>query len=232
LRAYAARRADGGHDSSQGVRRILKRALPEPAQLRLRTAATTAALPVMRRRASRLAGRSPLRLQFGAGRLAKEGWVNVDLVLGAPVDLGWDLRRPLPFGDGTIDAIFHEHLLEHLDLEAGLQLMEESHRVLRPGGFLRIGVPDAGAYAASYAQRGDGMISAYRPGRPTPMLALQEVFYLHGHRTMYDEETLALVLRSAGFSDVRRRSFGDSDIVPAPDTPDRAVETLYVEGIR
>jgi hypothetical protein len=64
------------------------------------------------------------------------------------------------------------------------------------------------------------------------MLALQELFYYPGHHTMYDLETLVLVLRAAGFSNPDRRGFGETDLDPAPDSPHRRDETLYVEARR
>jgi hypothetical protein len=64
------------------------------------------------------------------------------------------------------------------------------------------------------------------------MLALQELFYYPGHHTMYDAETLGLVLRAAGFEEPRQRRFGESSFEPAPDSPHREAETLYMEARR
>lgn len=233
LGAYlAAPRALPDEAGSGFIRRSVKRVLAEDLRGRLRVLATDALRPLERRKARRLTAARPVSLHLGSGHLPKEDWVNVDLVLGGPVDVAWNLRRTLPFADGSVRAIFHEHLLEHLDLSSALRLARECHRVLEPGGILRIGVPDAGAYARSYAAGGSGVIEAYRPGRPTAMLALQEVFYLHGHRTMYDDATLCLLLEEAGFRNVRARPSGESALEPAPDTPARAAESLYVEGVK
>jgi predicted SAM-dependent methyltransferase len=148
------------------------------------------------------------------------------------VDLVWNLNRPLPFRANTADAIFHEHVLEHLTLEHGLSFLKQCHRVLKTGGVLRVGVPDAGAYVSSYCQNPSEFLAAMRPGRPTPLLALQEEFYWHGHRTMYDFETIALVLTAAGFTEPERRTFGESRLKPAPDSVGREGDTLYVEVVR
>ena len=163
--------------------------------------------------------------------MVKEGWVNVDL-LGHHADLAWNLLRPLPFPSASADAVFHEHVLEHFSFADALRLLEECFRVLRPGGVLRVGVPDGAAYVQSYVDGGSGIIEAVRPGRATPMLALAEVFYGHGHKSMYDYETLAILMSAAGFSDVEQRPFGESAITPPPDTAYRRAETLYVEATR
>jgi hypothetical protein len=96
---------------------------------------------------------------------------------------------------------------------------------------LRVGVPDAGEYLRSYA--GDGQfVNSVRPGRPTTLLAVQELFYLHGHRTMFDFDTLAFLCRAAGFPVVERRRFGEGRLVPNPDGEHRRRETLYVECVK
>ena len=114
----------------------------------------------------------------------------------------------------------HEHLLEHLSLEEGYRLACESYRVLRPTGVLRIGVPDCGAPHIAW------------PDAPTRLLALQEFFAEAGHRTMYDTETLSLVLKAAGFPTVEQRPFGDSRLEPAPDGEHRRIGSLYVEAVK
>lgn len=53
-----------------------------------------------------------------------------------------DLSRGIPFPDSSVDAVYHSHLLEHLDRSVAARFMSEIHRVLRPGGIQRIVVPD------------------------------------------------------------------------------------------
>jgi hypothetical protein len=71
-----------------------------------------------------------------------------------------------------------------------------------------------------------------RPGRPTRMLAVQELFFRDGHRSAYDFETMAALLHAAGFHSVTRRSFGESLLEPCPDGRHRQLGTLYVEARR
>jgi predicted SAM-dependent methyltransferase len=144
-------------------------------------------------------------------------------------DLRWDLTSRLPFDDASAEAVFLEHVLEHFPLATVMEMLTEARRVLAPGGVLRAGVPDFGRYAQSYA--GDrAFLEERRPGRPTPLLALAEVVYSHGHRSAWDAETLELALTESGLVDVRRRAYGDSDIEPAPDNPLREPESVYAEG--
>jgi predicted SAM-dependent methyltransferase len=192
---------------------------------------TAALAPLERRKARRLLAESrPLRLHLGSGGHPLEGWVNVD-VIGMGPDLHWDLTRRLPFPDGSAQAVFLEHVCEHFPLASVFQVLAESRRLLGPDGIVRVGVPDFGRYLESYA--GDrAFIERERPGRPTPLLAVAEVGLGHGHRSVWDAETLERVLSEAGFEDVRRRSWGASELDPAPDSPRRESESVYAEGRR
>lgn len=182
-----------------------------------------------RRNAEALHQPAPRRLHLGCASVHKQGWINIDQ-LGPGVDFAWDLRRPLPLPPGSVDAIFHEHLLEHLPATEGLTLIRECQRLLRPDGVLRIGVPDFGRYVHGYVE-GDGFIAGVRPDVPTPLLALSEVAYGYGHRSLWDEATLVGMLGELGFT-ARACDFGESVLDPAPDSEHRKDETLYVEATK
>jgi predicted SAM-dependent methyltransferase len=191
--------------------------------------ATAVLAPLERRKAARLAadGR-PLLLNIGAGVHHPPGWINVD-VLGMSPDLHWDLRKELPFAEGSAQGVLLEHVIEHFTLADDLDLLDECRRVLAPGGIVRLVVPDFGRYLESYA--GDGeFVDRLRPGRPTRLLAVAEVALAHGHRSVWDGETLVAALREAGFEGARRRAFGDSDLDPPPDNPAREPESVYAEA--
>lgn len=59
------------------------------------------------------------------------------------IDHVWDLNiTPWPFKDNSIDSITAIHLIEHLDNL--ISFMDETHRILKPGGELYIETPIAG----------------------------------------------------------------------------------------
>jgi predicted SAM-dependent methyltransferase len=214
--------------TDSGTRAVMKNLVPVRYRGTARMVITDVVRGRERRKAKTLAHQPDLLLHLGSGGEHKPGWVNVDL-LGDPVEVAWNLARPLPFETASVTAVFHEHLLEHLPLQAGAVFMRECHRVLRPGGLLRVGVPDAGKLIRSYsADR--AYLDALHPGRPTALLAVQELFYWHRHCAMFDAETLCLFFRASGFPDPQERGFGDSDLDQAPDTERRRAETLYVEA--
>jgi SAM-dependent methyltransferase len=61
-----------------------------------------------------------------------------------------DLRKGIPAEDSTVDAVYHSHVLEHLDRDAVPGFFAEIRRVLRPGGVHRVVVPDLERYAREY----------------------------------------------------------------------------------
>jgi predicted SAM-dependent methyltransferase len=223
--AWATRIGEPAPPEHSGLKRVVADVVPERARPHARRTATRALHPISRRRAERLAGRSPLLLHIGCGTLYKDGWVNVDLA-GTRVDLPWDLAEPLPFPPRSVDAIFHEHLLEHLTYAEGVELNRRCLQLLRPGGILRIGVPDAGAALQQYAMAGSGDLGQW----PTPLARVASLTYDSGHRAMYDAETLELSCLAAGFTCAYQRDFREGDLQPSPDSPERRGYTLYVEA--
>ena len=95
-------------------------------------------------------------LNLGCGTTWHPGWVNVDLAPAAPGILAHDLGRPLPFADCSFDAVYHAHVLEHLDAEDAAPFIKECVRVVKPGGIVRVVVPDLEAICRLYAEKLDG----------------------------------------------------------------------------
>jgi predicted SAM-dependent methyltransferase len=218
------------HEDDPAAIKVLKRLVPHGVRTPLREAVTALQRPGSRRKAQRLvAAGAPVRLNIGSGFAPIAGWTNVDLA-GASVDLAWNLKRPIPFPDATVTAIYSEHLYEHLPIAAALSVTRDAVRALRPGGVFRVAVPNAGLLLRSYAGTDD---EEWALSRPTRMQAVMSLFYENGHTTMYDEELLTALCTVAGLTSVQARQFGESAIDgPAPDSEHRRSGTLYVEGIR
>ena len=89
-------------------------------------------------------------LNLGCGRRTHPAWTNLDFTPAAPEVRAWDLRKGIPFPDSSVDVVYHSHLLEHLPHQEGAFLIREGYRVLRPGGVLRIVVPDLEGIARAY----------------------------------------------------------------------------------
>ncbi len=190
------------------------------------------------RRARALAGRRQLKLHLGSGGNYKDGWINVDF--DAAADLQLDLRERFPFPDGSVAVIYSEHFFEHVGYpQEATHVLSESVRVLAPGGVFSVGVPDLEEVLLQYA-RGElpALLRQWAddPGLQwvapvvwtSPMHCVNWCFRQDGeHQYAYDFETLAMVLREAGFTDVRRRAFD-----PSRDSADRRDGTLYVDAVK
>lgn len=134
----------------------------------------------------------------------------MDFVYGADVIL--DLRNPLPLADQSVDYIYSEDFLEHLNLESGRALLAECARVLRPNGTLRLATPDLARFARAYLERSERSLSWYRaqfPGISTFAHMFNAGMRAWGHQFLYDEETLRAELEPLGF-DVQRVQYNES----------------------
>ena len=80
-------------------------------------------------------------LNIGCGGKFFKEWNNLELYGGEDVVIH-DIRRPLPYPDNSFDAVYHSHVLEHLNPEEGKSLLQEVRRVLKANGICRIVVPD------------------------------------------------------------------------------------------
>lgn len=80
------------------------------------------------------------RINFGCGTDIKPGFINVDNFKGEGVDVIHDFEQfPYPFEDSSIDELIAINVLEHLS--APVRVMEEIHRIMKPGGEVTIRVP-------------------------------------------------------------------------------------------
>jgi len=69
----------------------------------------------------------------------QQDYITIDRVMLPGVDIVCDITRGLPFENETVDEIICIHVLEHIqNLEF---VMREFHRILKPGGSLKIWVP-------------------------------------------------------------------------------------------
>lgn len=76
-------------------------------------------------------------------KVGYESYISVDI---NPPSEGWsvkqDLKKPIPLPDNSVTRILSEDFLEHIKVEEIKTLLVECFRLLKPGGMMRIGVPD------------------------------------------------------------------------------------------
>jgi predicted SAM-dependent methyltransferase len=179
-------------------------------------------------------------LNVGPGYSVRDDFVNLDYRWHPGIDVTWDIenirRHPYPFPEESFTGIYTEHCLEHISISACTDNLREFHRLLEPGGVVRIIVPDGELYIDWYNRHRRGEpVEVYRAkelNEPTPMWSLNRIAHFV-HRFLYDYETLAWLLRNAGFADVRRECFGrGSHPKLLLDSESHKAESLYVEATK
>jgi predicted SAM-dependent methyltransferase len=198
------------------------------------------------------------KLQIGTGPNPLPGWLNTDIAPDTYVEhratvVLLDATKPFPLDDMTFDYVFSEHQIEHIPEPAARLMVAECFRVLRPGGRVRIATPDLDAILSLHEGEldeparhyVDWVMARFRPdirsgNRRTHVI--NHMFMDHGHRFIYDQETLVAMLTDAGFADPARFPPGESvdEELRVLETHGRAIgdervnsfETMVVEAVR
>ena len=198
-----------------------------------------------------------VKINIGCGLDAYPGWHNYDnspTILLSRLPFGQRLfrtppwprsvirldivKKELPFPDNSVDCIYSSHAFEHLTYEASLNVARRCYRVLRPGGVIRIAVPDLGRIVQDYLNNPEPLAShqfLHRTGVAGMQMFWRSVLHPGAsHRQMFDERSLCHMLREAGFPQPAKKEFGESRIpdIAAIEIPARAFESLYVEALK
>ncbi|MEB3120713.1 MAG: methyltransferase domain-containing protein [Snowella sp.] len=91
-------------------------------------------------------------VNIGCGSVFHPDWVNLDVLPQAKEVQLYDIRDTLPFSSQEIDACYSSHVLEHLTREQAKSFLVDCDRILKPGGIIRIVVPDLEMIARTYLQ--------------------------------------------------------------------------------
>jgi hypothetical protein len=138
-----------------------------------------------------------IKLDLGAGPRSPEGYT--------PVGNAHDMKQifPLPYADGTVDAIRASHVLEHFPMAQVQEVVDDWVRALKPGGEIRIAVPDFDWIVRSHAEGSDVPTEAYLMGGQT-----DEADF---HRSIFTRDKLRHILANAGLAIIRpwRSELGD-----------------------
>jgi predicted SAM-dependent methyltransferase len=142
-------------------------------------------------------------VHIGCGPKYIEGLVNVDGNIFQKKDLWLDVTLGLPFSNNSIRGIYVSHVMEHFDVETARKLFCEFHRVLKPGGVLRIVVPSL-EYAVRAFLANDAALLPEWPHRYVSVGGRFNNFMLcaNQHRSMFDATFLHELLNEAGFLSV------------------------------
>ncbi len=168
-----------------------------------------------------------MKLNLGCGAHVLDGWVNVDYALGARLvklplfrqvnrwfklfNLQWndkivlhDLTKTFPWRAASVDAVYSSHTLEHMTRAQGRAFLTEAVRVLRPGGVVRIVVPDLRAFVDDYIEGRTPadefliQLDVLYHDYPSALKQRLAPFIQFPHKCMYDNQRLLAVMEELG----------------------------------
>jgi len=149
-----------------------------------------------------------MKLNIGCGDNLLQGWINADVAPAHTGVIQMDARIRLPYDDGELEAVFTEHMIEHMHRNEAQLFLRECVRVLSPSGWLRIATPDLALVVAAYQGAiWNAMPSyiTYYTGSPDDRVGyINRMMHDWGHTFLWDEASLRAELEHAGFTSVMR----------------------------
>lgn len=133
--------------------------------------------------------KAPVKLNVGGGELQIPGYVNIDRKVGTEA-------YPLDWPDDNADEIRASHVLEHFGHRQTIDVLTDWVRALRPGGVLKVAVPDFDKCVSLYTNPQDNSpVEGYILG--------SQVDENDFHKAVFNKRKLWAALRKAGLIDVR-----------------------------
>jgi predicted SAM-dependent methyltransferase len=177
--------------------------------------------------------RAVRRLNWGCGPSPAPGWVNADRRAAPGVELVGDIRDGLAAPDGAFDYATSIHALQELPCLDLVPALRELRRVLRPGGWIRLALPDLERAIRAYLRQDAGYF--FVPDDDARSLGgklnIQMTWY-GSSRSLFTADYTEELLRAAGFTAVHRCRFRQTRS-PYPEIvelDDRERETLFTEA--
>jgi SAM-dependent methyltransferase len=130
----------------------------------------------------------PLKLNIGAGKTVIDGYTPIDIKDGIDA-------IKLPYENGVADEVYASHVLEHFPYEKTHEVLREWSRVLKPGGIMRICVPDMEKIVGSWADATKKNLSRYLLGGH---IDKDDV-----HGAVFDESMLRTAMHHVGIGFVK-----------------------------
>ena len=182
-----------------------------------------------------------VKLNLGCGLSAHDGWVNYDnsprlrlqrlplfghffkfIKPTFPSDVFYgDITTRIPAQSNSVDFIYSSHMLEHLSLEDFELALHEIYRLLKPGGVFRAVVPDLEDSIEVYLSKtspeaGSEFLKEINLGiekKPKGVLSkIKSILGSSCHLWMWDYKGISFELDKAGYINISRAFFNDSNI--------------------
>jgi predicted SAM-dependent methyltransferase len=136
-----------------------------------------------------------LKLHLGCGTVNTPGYVNIDVAPMSHVHLVQKIDRLARFKSNSVDFIYASHVLEHISHRETIKVLQEWKRVLKPGGLLRLSVPDFDALLQIY-----GMSQNHLPSIERMLFGGQD-YPGNAHFAAFNFDHIRSLLVQAGFEE-------------------------------
>lgn len=142
---------------------------------------------------------SNTKVHLGCWHRFIPGFLHVDLCDFPHIDFKSEISDLPFFSDGSIDLLYCSHAFEYFDRVEAIEVLCEWRRVLKPGGVIRIAVPNFQSLLQIYQDTGDDLNKILGP-----LFGRMEILTLSGpktiyHKTVYDESSLIKIFLENGF---------------------------------
>lgn len=179
-----------------------------------------------------------IKLHLGCGMRNIPGFVHVDIIDAPHIDNRCSVDNLCDYADSSVDLIYASHVLEHFGRYEVDAVLRGWYRVLKPGGILRVAVPDFAAVVELYEQEGlqegfSGLVGLVCGGQRN-----QYDF----HKIIFDEAFLTFLLKKTGFRDIRRWDWRTTEhahiddysqsFIPHMDKTNGRLMSLNLEGTK
>ena len=148
-----------------------------------------------------------VKLHLGCGVRFIPGFIHIDIINAPHIDYCASVEDLHHFEDNSVDLIYASHVLEHFGRTEVIHVLNEWYSKLKPGGTLRLSVPDFAAVVELYEQEGlgDGL-----SGLLGLVCGGQRDEY-DFHKIIFDEPYLSFLLNKAGFSNIQRWDWRETE---------------------
>jgi predicted SAM-dependent methyltransferase len=147
-----------------------------------------------------------IKVQLGPGqRNYIDGWVNVDAnFITARIDIWADISGKLPFRNGSVDAFYSNHVIEHLPDQTLPFHFAEMFRCLRNGGVIRVGGPNADSAIRKFQENDAAWFSDFPDKRRSIGGKFANFILCRGeHLTILTSSYMTEIASDAGFQDIK-----------------------------
>jgi SAM-dependent methyltransferase len=175
------------------------------------------------------------RLHWGCGPITPFGWVNSDIEALPGVDVVADICAGLPLATDSFDYIVSIHTLPEIPYGNLDRALGELYRVLRPGGALRLSLPDLDKAIDAYrANDIDYFLISDDVVRSLAGKMIVQLTWYGRSRSMFTVEFAAELLARTGFRAIERCGFRQT-ASPFPgivELDDRQLESFFIEATK